>query len=164
MIIGISQGKSFWNKLTDPGHAFVMYIDVNNNDNSIMLDASGHYGKNRTSSDVVLGNSGVTISIPAYLSFFSSEKEYLTTFEMKLSEEETYLIKSMIENYDGQRSTWNCANAASSLLKSSGLFENIKNHSTPKGLLKDLNNYYENHKESVIKKEYDFSTGELINE
>lgn len=95
VIIGISQGKSFIHKLIDPGHAFVMYIDVNNND---------------------------------------------------------------------QRTFLNCANAASTLLKSTGLFENIKNHSTPKGLLKDLNNYYENHKESVIKKEYDFSTGELINE
>ena len=44
MIIGISQGKSFINKLKYPGHAFFMYIDVNNNDNSIMLDASGHTG------------------------------------------------------------------------------------------------------------------------
>ena len=93
-------------------YAFIMYIDMDNSGQSIMLDASGHYGTGRAS-DVVDGHQ-IPIDIDAYIKYWDT-KEYLYTFEPILKKSDTKKIKDLIEAIEGRQ--WlGCTERASALL------------------------------------------------
>ena len=163
VIIGISEGIGI-NKYLDLGHVFIMYINENNPKKSIMLDASGHYGGNRGSSDTFEGNWRYPISIRDYLGYFKTDRDILITLELNISTVEKQNVRDEIENVKG-RSWLTCAIRASEVIKKTGIIEGFKKKITPKGLLREITNYAKKNPGRVIIKQYDFQTGrELSNE
>lgn len=140
-------------------HTFIMSINKSDSEKSVMLDASGHYGPNIRTSDVISGKLS-PISIDNYLNFWDSD-EILTTFTFSLSDEESEKITDMIAHIDG-RSFLQCASLSSKVLSDSGVFDGIYCHSTPKGLLKNLNKYAEKNPDKVTIKYYDMKTDKEI--
>ncbi|WP_191018249.1 hypothetical protein [Treponema zioleckii] len=123
---------------------------------SLMLDASGSYGGARPAD--ILDGMQAPISINAYLNYWNTD-EKLTTFELKLPEKEKN-IRTAIGQIDG-RSWMSCATLASKVLNENYSAE-IKNCSTPKGLLDSLNKYVKKHPNEVTVKHYDFRTKQEV--
>jgi hypothetical protein len=158
IVVGISTAKSG----SDPfgQHAFVMYIDNYNPEKSVMLDAHGQFGNGRAS-DVVDG-AQTEISISKYLQSFNNP-EILTVFEINLSESDEKKIKDLILEHEGRGVLPDCASKASALLKNSELFPEVSDRVTPKGLLKDMQKYAENHPDVIVER-YDFQTKAKIDD
>jgi RHS repeat-associated protein len=160
IIVGISTAKEGFD-LTG-AHAFIMYIDNYDPEQSLMFDPSGGYARATLSSDLVEPGqlNGKEMSVQAYIDYFEGKTQELTTFTINLSYEDEQKIKdAMLEN--GVRTWAKCAIKSSALLKESGLFPEVDNRKTPKGLLKDMQRYAENN-EGVIINRYDFQTKKEI--
>ena len=156
ILIGIATSDTPWG-LTVGEHAFIMYIDPYDPQDSLMLDASGRYGGGRTSD--VLDGLQIEITIEAYLEYFETE-EKLTVFELTLSyTDENKLIES-IERIVGY--SWlKCAEKASEVLNKN-FSKEIEICRTPIGLLKELEEYKKNNPKKVTVKYYDFKTNKEI--
>ena len=156
VVVGISTSNSLVGILFGE-HAFIMCIDEQNPKKSIMLDASGEYGGGR-SADIIDGYQ-IEISVENYLKYWNTN-EKLTTFELILSEADVKNIKKAIESIEG-RSWLTCAYKASEVLNENYSSE-IKKCSSPKGLLKELQDYKSKNPNGIIVKNYDFKTNKEI--
>ena len=157
VIIGVSTSDDFWGT-TIGQHVFVMYIDNENSQNSIMLDASGSYGGGRTSD--IVDNYQIEISIESYLNYFDTN-EILTTFTLELSETEKQNVKNEIERTQGR--TWmQCARMTSELIINTNIVEDFDYKNTPKGVLNELLKYKESYPDKLDVKQYSFKTKEEI--
>ena len=156
VIVGISTSDSFWGRIFGE-HAFIMVINEDIPEKSLMLDASGHYGGNR-SSDILDGYL-IGISVEAYLRYWDTD-EKLTTFELVLTKDEEGKIKNAISKIEG-RSWMSCASIASEVLNENFSSE-IEECCTPIGLLESLMKYEKKHSDKVIIKNYSLKTDQEI--
>lgn len=158
VIVGITTSGSFWGRNIGE-HAFIMCIDEYEPERSIMLDASGHYGKGR-SSDVIDG-AQINITIEDYLDYWNTD-EKLFTFEFQLADSECEKIRKAIIDIEG-RSWMSCASKASAVL-SENYSDEIKKCSTPVGLLNTLNDFAQKHSDKVVVRYFDFKTNKEISD
>ena len=156
VIVGISTSDSFWGRIFGE-HAFIMVINEDIPEKSLMLDASGHYGGNR-SADILDGYL-IGISVKAYLRYWDTD-EKLTTFELVLTKDEEGKIKNAISKIEG-RSWMSCASIASEVLHENFSSE-IEECCTPIGLLESLMKYEKKHSDKVIIKNYSLKTDQEI--
>lgn len=156
IIVGISTSNSWWGKIIGE-HVFIMCMDENIPQESIMLDAGGRYGSGRTSD--ILSGEQMPINVESYLKYWDNE-EKLTTFELKLSVTDESKIRNSINELNGY-SYLKCAEKASEILNEHFSHE-IEKCRTPVGLLNSLNKFAKKHPDKITIRHFDFKTNEEI--
>jgi hypothetical protein len=143
VVIAVSIEKNIFKR---GAHVMILYRDKVNPTRNVMLDISGNYmtanRRRSTATGVLTPSMGIPIQLENYIGYFKEtdpKKEILHTYTITMGRDDLEKIRKAILNVDSN--PWlGCAQIASEVLESTGLFPGITQTPRPK----DVKSYFDN--------------------